>query len=137
MLCTVISTGGNSMDVWPGKPYPLGATYDGMGTNFSIFSEAAEKVELCLFDEEGKETRVELPEVTAFCRHGYLHGIGPGQRYGYRVFGEWAPDRGLRCNGAKLLIDPYAKALEGGVTWDPAVFGYPLGESDEDRKSVV
>jgi len=121
------------MDVWPGKPYPLGATYDGMGTNFSIFSEAAEKVELCLFDDEGKETRVELPEMTAFCWHGYLHGIGPGQRYGYRVYGEWAPDRGLRCNGAKLLLDPYAKALEGGVTWDPAVFGYSLGESDELR----
>jgi glycogen operon protein len=133
VLCTVISTGGNSMDVWPGKPYPLGATYDGMGTNFSIFSEAAEKVELCLFDDEGKETRVELPEMTAFCWHGYLHGIGPGQRYGYRVYGEWAPDRGLRCNGAKLLLDPYAKALEGGVTWDPAVFGYSLGESDELR----
>ncbi len=121
------------MDVWPGKPYPLGATYDGMGTNFSIFSEAAEKVELCLFDEEGKETRVELPEVTAFCWHGYFHGVGPGRRYGYRVYGEWAPDRGLRYNGAKLLIDPYAKALEGGVAWDPAVFGYPLGESDELR----
>jgi len=133
VFCTVIMTGGSNMDVWPGKPYPLGATYDGMGTNFSIFSEVAEKVELCLFDEEGKETRVELPEMTAFCWHGFLHGVAPGQRYGYRVYGEWAPDRGLRCNGAKLLIDPYAKALQGGVKWDPAVFGYTLGESDEIR----
>jgi glycogen operon protein len=116
---------------WPGKPYPLGATYDGSGTNFSLFSEVAEKVELCLFDDEGEETRIRLPEVTAFCWHGYLPGIEPGQRYGYRVHGPWQPHAGQRCNPAKLLIDPYAKAVEGEVEWNEAVFPYhfrdPLG----------
>ena len=82
------------MQIWPGQPYPLGATFDGVGTNFSIFSEAAERVELCLFDEAGKETRVDLPEVTALCWHIYLPQIRPGQRYGYRVHGPWAPDHG-------------------------------------------
>jgi isoamylase len=117
---------------WPGKPYPLGASYDGSGTNFSLFSEAAEKVELCLFDDEGKES---LPEVMAFCWHGYLPGIEPGQRYGYRVHGPWNPEAGQRCNAAKLLLDPYAKAVEGEVKWKEAVFPYrfqdPEGASNE------
>ncbi|KUK56921.1 MAG: Glycogen debranching enzyme GlgX, partial [Synergistales bacterium 53_16] len=121
------------MEIWPGKPYPLGATYDGVGTNFSIFSEIAEKVELCLFDGQGVETRVELQEMTAYCWHGYLHGVGPGQRYGYRVHGAWDPAQGKRCNPAKLLIDPYAKAVEGQVNWDPSVFGYVTGGSDDIR----
>ena len=104
--------------VWPGAPFPLGPRWDGEGTNFSLFSENAERVELCLFDEAGAETRYELTERTAFNWHGYLQGIGPGQRYGYRVFGPWAPERGHRFNPAKLLIDPYAKAIEGDVQWE-------------------
>jgi isoamylase len=105
---------------WPGKPYPLGPMWDGEGTNFSLFSEHAERVELCLFDDEDTETRVELTERTAFVWHGYLPGIGPGQRYGYRVHGPYDAARGLRFNPAKLLIDPYAKAIEGPVRWDRA-----------------
>jgi isoamylase len=108
--------------VWPGNDYPLGAIYDGAGTNFSIFSEVAERVELCLFDERGQETRFDLPEVTSFCWHGYLPNVGPGQRYGYRVHGPWKPEEGLRCNPSKLLLDPYARAIEGQVQWDEAVF---------------
>ena len=112
------------MQIWPGEPYPLGATFDGAGTNFSLFSEVAERVELCLFDDTGKETRVDLPEVDGFRWHGYLARIEPGQRYGFRVYGPWAPEKGQRCNPAKLLLDPYAKAVEGGVEWDEAVFPY-------------
>src|SRR5689334_18002691 len=96
-----------TMRVWPGQPYPLGATFDGAGTNFSLFSEAAERVELCLFDDEGKETCVPLPERRALVWHGYLPQVQPGQRYGYRVHGRWAPQEGLRANPAKLLLDPY------------------------------
>ena len=105
------------MRVWPGKPFPLGPRWDGEGTNFSLFSEHAEKVELCLFDENDRETRYELTERTAFNWHGYLPGIGPGQRYGYRVHGRWAPEQGHRFNPDKLLIDPYAKSIEGAVDW--------------------
>ncbi|MGH8991477.1 MAG: glycogen debranching protein GlgX [Acidimicrobiia bacterium] len=118
------------MKVWPGQPYPLGATYDGAGTNFSLFSEVAQQVDLCLFDDDGTETSVPLTEVTAQCRHGYLPGVGPGQRYGFRVHGPYEPAAGHRCNPAKLLLDPYAKAVEGEVDWNPAVFGYPLGKDD-------
>jgi isoamylase len=114
----------------PGEPLPLGAHWDGQGTNFSVFSEVAERIDLCLFDEHGVETRVALPERTAFCWHGYLPGIGPGQQYGYRVHGPWEPERGLRCNPAKLLVDPYARALEGDVANHAAVFPYPLGGDD-------
>src|SRR5512135_1403331 len=116
--------------VWPGKPYPLGATYDGSGTNFSLFSEVAERVELCLFDENGGQTSVDLPELTAFCRHGYIPGLEPGQRYGFRVHGPWVPDQGHRCNPAKLLLDPYAKAIEGEVQWNEAVFPYYFKEPE-------
>ncbi len=116
------------MKVWPGQPYPLGANYDGAGTNFSIFSEAAEKVELCLFDDEGNETRIKLPEVTGYCWHGYLPAVEPGQRYGYRVYGPWDPAQGHRCNPAKLLIDPYAKAIDGQIEWDDAVFPYDMDD---------
>jgi isoamylase len=118
------------MQVWPGQPYPLGATYDGAGTNFSVFSEVAERVELSLFDEAGHETRIDLPEVTAFCWHCYMPGIGPGQRYGYRVHGPYDPARGNRCNPRKLLLDPYAKAVEGQVKWSEAVFPYRFGAPD-------
>jgi isoamylase len=103
--------------VWPGAPFPLGATWDGEGTNFSLFSEHAERVELCLFDERGAEERVPLGERTAFNWHGYLPGIGPGQQYAFRVHGHYKPEQGLRFNAAKLLIDPYAKAIEGAVDW--------------------
>ena len=101
------------MDIWPGAPYPLGATYDGGGTNFALFSEVAERVELCLFDDAGAERRVELPERDGLIWHGYLPRVGPGQRYGYRVHGPYDPAAGLRCNPAKLLLDPYAKAIDG------------------------
>jgi isoamylase len=103
--------------LWPGNPFPLGATWTGAGTNFSLFSEHAERVELCFFDEADNETRVELTERTAHNWHGYLLDIGPGQRYGYRVHGPYDARRGLRFNPAKLLIDPYAKAIEGPVLW--------------------
>ena len=103
----MISRKGSDMQVWPGERYPLGATYDGMGTNFAIFSEAAERIELCLFDEwdTGAERRVELREVDAYVWHAYLPGIEPGQRYGYRVHGPYDTADGLRCNPAKLLLD--------------------------------
>ncbi|MDQ3170156.1 MAG: glycogen debranching protein GlgX [Acidobacteriota bacterium] len=121
------------MKIWPGQPYPLGATWDGFGTNFSLFSEAATRVELCLFDGDGpgaRETRVDLPENTALCWHGYLPQVGPGQRYGYRVHGPWAPHEGHRCHPSKLLIDPYAKAIAGDVKWDESVFGYRFDDPD-------
>ncbi|SCL35669.1 glycogen operon protein [Micromonospora nigra] len=120
------------MQVWPGERYPLGATYDGMGTNFAIFSEVAERIELCLFDEwdTGAERRVELREVDAYVWHAYIPGIEPGQRYGYRVHGPYDPAGGARCNPHKLLIDPYAKAVDGDVQWDPAVYDYVHGDPD-------
>ena len=121
------------MEIWPGDPYPLGASFDGTGTNFSIFSEVAERVELCLFDEEGTEVRMDLPEQTALCWHGYVPNVRPGQRYGFRVHGPYDPRRGLRCNAAKLLLDPYAQAIEGSVRWNRAIFPYPLGDPDLDQ----
>ena len=117
-----------SVNQWPGQAYPLGAAWDGEGTNFSVFSEVAERVELCLFDEENHETRLDLSEVTGFCWHAYLPEVKPGQRYGFRVHGPWAPGEGHRCNPAKLLLDPYAKAIEGEVEWNEAVFPYSPGE---------
>ena len=117
--------------IWPGNSYPLGATFDGVGTNFALFSEVAERVELCLFGERGAETRVPLHEVDGFVWHGYLPGVSPGQRYGYRVHGPYNPAAGQRCNPAKLLLDPYAKAIEGRVQWDQAVFAYPFGHPDQ------
>ena len=134
---------------WPGSAYPLGATYDGSGTNFALFSEVAERVELCLFDETGTESRVSLTERDAFVWHGYLPNIGPGQRYGYRVHGPYDPQRGHRCNPSKLLLDPYAKAIDGDIDWAQACFSYTWGDvlgedcvNDEDSaphmsKSVV
>jgi glycogen operon protein len=114
----------------PGESFPLGATWDGRGTNFSVFSEVATRIELCLFSPNGTETRVDLPDRTAFCWNGYLPGVRPGQRYGYRVHGPWNPAAGDRCNPNKLLIDPYAKAILGDVRWDAAVFPYPTGGDD-------
>jgi isoamylase len=118
------------MQVWPGTAYPLGATWDGSGVNFALFSEVADQVELCLVDDEGAETRVELTEVDGFVWHCYLPGIGPGQRYGYRVHGPYDPRAGQRCNPAKLLLDPYGKAVEGTLRWNEALFSYRYGSPD-------
>ncbi|MEX1077478.1 MAG: glycogen debranching protein GlgX [Homoserinimonas sp.] len=118
------------MDSWPGSAYPLGATYDGSGTNFAIFSETADRVQLCLFDEARAETRVELTEVDAFIWHCYLPEVQPGQHYGYRMHGEWNPKQGLRFNPNKLLIDPYAKATSGDIDWGQPLFSYNFGEPD-------
>jgi glycogen operon protein len=120
----------SALKLWPGTPYPLGATYDGTGTNFTLFSEVAERVELCLFDDAGTETRVPLPERDAFVWHGYAPGIGPGQRYGFRVHGPYEPANGHRCNPSKLLLDPYAKAIDGDIDWDQACFSYTWGDED-------
>ena len=118
------------MESWPGKAYPLGATYDGSGTNFALFSEVADRVDLCLFDADGAETRVELTEVDAHVWHCYLPSVQPGQRYGYRVHGPWDPKQGLRCNPNKLLLDPYAKATTRDIDWDQSLFSYTFGEED-------
>jgi isoamylase len=118
------------MLVWPGQPYPLGATFDGAGTNFAVFSEVAERVELCLFDEAGNERKVDLPETDAFVWHGYLPGAQPGQRYGFRVHGPDDPSNGHRCNPSKLLLDPYAKAVDGDMDWDEACFGYKFDDPE-------
>ena len=123
----------SARQMWAGQPYPLGATYDGTGTNFSLFSSIADGVELCLFEEAGgeiggfdasAEERVELREVDGYCWHTYLPDVRPGQRYGYRVHGPWDPREGQWCNLAKLLLDPYAKAVAGSIDWDAACFAY-------------
>jgi len=120
--------------VQPGRPYPLGATWDGSGTNFALFSANATKVELCLFDQRtAKETdRIVLPEYTDEVWHGFLPQIGPGQLYGYRVHGPYAPEEGHRFNPQKLLLDPYAKAIKGNLRWSDAVMGYRVGSGRED-----
>ena len=123
------------IEVWPGDPAPLGTTFDGSGVNVAVFSEVADHVEMCLFDH-GHETRVRLPERSGYVHHGYLPRIRPGQRYGLRVHGPWNPDEGLWCNPAKLLIDPYAHAIDGDVDWDPAVFGYELGQETQPRNDA-
>ena len=123
-------------ETWPGTAYPLGATFDGSGTNFAIFSEVAERVELCLFepdpDNAGQfvETKLEVTEVDAYVWHCYIPTVQPGQRYGYRVHGPWDPEKGLRCNPNKLLLDPYAKATSGDIEWDQSLFSYNFGEED-------
>jgi glycogen operon protein len=120
---------------WPGSAYPLGATYDGVGTNFALFSEIADKVEVCLIAEDGTEERIELPEVDGFVWHGYLPDIQPGQRYGFRVHGPYDPANGHRCDPSKLLLDPYAKAFDGDFDGDPSVFSYDIenpGERNTD-----
>ncbi|MBP0021659.1 MAG: glycogen debranching protein GlgX [Cyanobacteria bacterium SBLK] len=120
------------LQVWPGKSYPLGATWDGRGTNFALFSENATAVDLCLFDEEEQETRLRLTEVNHFVWHAYIPGIKPGQRYGYRVYGNFMPHSGDRFNANKLLIDPYAKAIAGDVVNAEAIYGYPWETEAED-----
>jgi glycogen operon protein len=122
-----------TLTIWPGTWYPLGATFDGQGCNFSVFSEVAHRVELCLFDDDGREQRIDLPESRTFCWHGYVPGIQPGQRYGYRVHGPWDPGSGHRCNPHKLLLDPYARAVEGGVTWGPHIFPFRSDDNGRDE----
>jgi glycogen operon protein len=119
------------VDLWPGQPFPLGATYDGNGTNFSLFSEVATRVELCLFDDADHEQRLTLPEISAFIHHGYVPGIQPGQRYGFRVHGPFEPERGALSDPDKLLLDPYAKAVDGEVQWTDAVFPF-VAEPDQE-----
>ena len=121
------------MRVWPGHPYPLGATWDGAGVNFALFSEAAQKVELCLVNDEGAEQRVEMSEVDGFVWHVYLPRVGPGQRYGYRVHGRYDPAAGQRCNPAKLLLDPYAKAIEGQIDGDESLCSYRFDDPEAFR----
>jgi|HubBroStandDraft_2_1064218.scaffolds.fasta_scaffold40834_1 isoamylase len=120
--------------VWPGRPYPLGSTWDGEGVNFALYSEHAEKVELCLFDVSGKrETfRIRLPEQTDMVWHGYLPEVRPGQLYGYRVYGPYAPAQGHRFNHYKLLLDPYGKQVQGAIRWSDSHFGYRVGHKNED-----
>ena len=115
-------------EIWPGEPYPLGANYDGAGTNFSLYSELATRVDLCLLGVDGEEERIALPETTAYCWHAYLPRVSPGQRYGFRVHGPWNPAAGHRCSPSKLLIDPYAKAIDGDVKWDESVFSYSFAD---------
>ena len=119
------------MLMWPGRPYPLGATYDGSGTNFALFSEVAERVELCLIADDGTETRVELTEVDAFVWHCYLPQVQPGQCYGYRVHGPYEPEWGMRCNPNKLLLDPYAKAIDGQIDGDPSLYSYEFDDPEQ------
>ena len=132
----------NSLRVWPGTPYPLGATWDGVGVNFAIFSEHATRVELCLFDSADAEVEsltIPLPEQTDMVWHGYLPDVHPGQLYGYRVHGPYAPQRGLRFNSHKLVMDPYAKVVGRATRWNDALFGFRIGEDDtsfDDRDSA-
>ena len=124
----------NQTIVWPGRPYPLGATWDGEGVNFALYSEHAEKVDLCLFDISGKREigRIPLPEQTDMVWHGYLPEVRPGQLYGYRVFGPYAPLQGHRFNPHKLVLDPYGKQVLGTINWNDSHFGYRVGHKQED-----
>ncbi|MDQ3024899.1 MAG: glycogen debranching protein GlgX [Pseudomonadota bacterium] len=124
----------HAVEIWPGAPYPLGATLDDEGVNFAIYSRHAQKVELCLFDAHGKHEvqRIALRERTDFVWHGYLPGLKAGALYGYRVHGPYEPDKGHRFNPQKLLVDPYAKAIVGDIKWSDAHFGYTIGHRKED-----
>ena len=129
MLETMGRVQGKNVDMWPGRPYPLGATFDGTGVNFALFSVVASKVELCLIDDvDGAETRVELIEVDGNVWHAYIPRVQPGQRYGYRVYGPYDPAKGRRCNPSKLLLDPYAKAISGQVDGDESLFSYRFAD---------
>src|SRR5690348_2619974 len=124
------------MKVWPGQPYPLGATWDGQGVNFALFSENATGVELCLFDDpqaSQASQRISLIEQTDYVWHGYVPNLKPGQLYGYRVSGPFAPEEGQRFNPAKLLLDPYAKAVSGEIQWSEAMFSYPVNSAAPER----
>src|SRR5471032_1540681 len=134
-MLTLVSTGGCSMRVWPGRPYPLGASWDGTGVNFALFSQNATGVELCLFrdaDDAEEAAKIQLTERTDQVWHCYLPDARPGQFYGYRVHGPYEPQNGHRFNPAKLLIDPYAKAITGSIKWSNALFSYKVGNGKED-----
>lgn len=120
------------MQIRPGSMYPLGASYDGAGVNFALYSQVAQKVELCLFDEHDAETRIEMTEQNSYVWHNYIPGLQPGQRYGYRVYGPYDPANGLRCNPNKLLLDPYAKAIEGNIDGDESLFSYWFKSPDDN-----
>ena len=120
------------MQIRPGSMYPLGASYDGAGVNFALYSQVAQKVELCLFDEHDVETRIEMTERNSYVWHNYIPGLQPGQRYGYRVYGPYDPVHGLRCNPNKLLLDPYAKAIEGNIDGDESLFSYWFKSPDDN-----
>src|SRR5437762_2089174 len=123
------------MRVWPGRAYPLGATWDGAGVNFALFSEHASKVELCLFDsvdDRQESARIVLPECTDQVWHGYFPDIEPGQLYGYRVHGRYEPEKGLRFNHHKVVLDPYAKAIGRDLKWDDSLFGYRVSPGTDD-----
>lgn len=119
------------MQIRPGSMYPLGASYDGAGVNFALYSQVAQKVELCLFDEHDAETRIEMTEQNSYVWHNYIPGLQPGQRYGYRVYGPYDPVHGLRCDPNKLLLDPYAKAIEGNIDGDESLFSYWFKSPDD------
>src|SRR5688572_15259768 len=119
----------------PSRPYPLGANFDGRGIQFAVYAGDAERVELCVFDASGRhESRLAMPDCTDGVWHGYMPGAGPGLLYAYRVYGRYEPRHGLRFNGHKLLVDPYARRLAGALKWHDALYGYRVGS---DRKSVV
>jgi isoamylase len=133
----------SSLRVWPGAPHPLGATWDGVGVNFAIFSEHATRVELCLFDSvdaEMESVTISLPEHTDMVWHGYIPDVHPGQLYGFRVHGPYAPERGHRFNPRKLVMDPYAKVIGRVTRWDDSLFGFRMGFPDDptpdDRDSA-
>ncbi|MEO6531907.1 MAG: glycogen debranching protein GlgX [Specibacter sp.] len=123
------------MEVWPGTAYPLGATFDGTGTNFSLFSEHAERVQLCLLADDLSEVRIEVEEIDGYVWHCYLPEVQPGQLYGYRVHGPYAPEQGHRFDPNKLLLDPYAKSIQGQIDWDPAVFSYQFDDPDSRQEA--
>ncbi|MFC9762299.1 glycogen debranching protein GlgX [Rhodococcus jostii] len=129
------STGTTPIPVWPGSAYPLGATYDGAGTNFSLFSEVAEAVDLCLIAKDGTETRIRLDEVDGYVWHAYLPTVVPGQRYGYRIHGPWDPSAGHRCDPSKLLLDPYGKAFDGEFDGDRSLFSYDIDAPAESESA--
>jgi isoamylase len=130
MTMAIAATQAGNVKALPGNPYPLGAVYDGSGTNFSVFSEVAERIDLCLFDEDGKETRINMDERDEYNWHVYLTGVGPGQQYGYRVHGHWDPKTGIRCCPNKLLLDPNTKAVSGAIHWSDALFPYRKDKPD-------
>ncbi|MDJ0361022.1 glycogen debranching protein GlgX [Rhodococcus sp. H29-C3] len=121
--------------VWPGSAYPLGATYDGAGTNFALFSEVADAVDLCLIADDGTETRVRFEESDGYVWHGYLPSVVPGQKYGFRVHGPWDPSNGHRCDPSKLLLDPYGKAFEGDFDGDRSLFSYSLDAPEPEAEA--
>src|SRR5262245_52254411 len=125
------------MEPWPGAPHPQGARWDGRGTNFALYSQAASAVDLCLFDEAGDESRVRLEECTGFVWHGFVPGVGRGQRYGFRVHGAYDPAGGFFCDPSKLLLDPYARAIEGEVRWADELAVPGLDSAARVPRSVV